>query len=94
MTPTPDTQVFINIQTEFINTRKKRSYIIFMIEDLKILLTELEIINDAQINSESYENNDKYRIAQTLFNTLTGEKIKEINNLIKDLEEEYYNKED
>jgi hypothetical protein len=65
-----------------------------MIEDLKILLTELEIINDAQINSESYENNDKYRIAQTLFNTLTSEKIKEINNLIKDLEEEYYNKED
>ena len=65
-----------------------------MLDDLKILLTELEIINDAQINSESYENNDKYRIAQTLFNTLTGEKIKEINNLIKDLEEEYYNKED
>lgn len=65
-----------------------------MIEDLKILLTELEIINDAQISAECYEDNDKYRIAQTLFNTLTGEKIKEINNLIKDLEEEYYNKED
>lgn len=65
-----------------------------MIEDLKILLTELEIINDAQINSESYENNDKYRIAQTLFNTLTGEKIKVINNLIEELEDEYNNKED
>jgi hypothetical protein len=65
-----------------------------MIEDLKILLTELEIINDAQINSESYENNDKYRIAQTLFNTLTGEKIKEINNLIEELKDEYNNKED
>lgn len=65
-----------------------------MIEDLKILLTELEIINDAQITAENYDDNDKYRIAQTLFNALTGEKIKEINNLIKDLEEEYYNKED
>ena len=65
-----------------------------LIEDLKILLTELEIINDAQINSESYEDNDKYRIAQTLFNTLTSEKIKEINNLISDEENEYNNKED
>ena len=65
-----------------------------MMEDLKILLTELEIINDAQINSESYENNDKYRIAQTLFNTLTSEKIKEINNLIEELKDEYNNKED
>ena len=65
-----------------------------MIEDLKILLTELEIINEAQINAGSYENNDKYRIAQTLFNTLTGEKIKVINNLIEELEDEYNNKED
>ena len=65
-----------------------------MIEDLKILLTKLEIINDAQISAEYYENNDKYRMAQSLFNTLTGDKIKEIDNLIKDLEEEYYNKED
>ena len=68
--------------------------VIYMIEDLKILLTELEIINEAQINAGSYENNDKYRIAQTLFNTLTGEKIKVINNLIEELEDEYNNKED
>lgn len=65
-----------------------------MIEDLKILLTELEIINDAQISAECYENNDKYRMAQTLFNILTGEKIKEINNLIEELKDEYNNKED
>ena len=61
-----------------------------MIEDLKILLTELEIINDAQITAENYDDNDKYRIAQTLFNTLTGEKIKEINNLIEELKKELY----
>jgi hypothetical protein len=65
-----------------------------MLEDLKILLTELEIINDAQITAENYDDNDKYRIAQTLFNTLTGEKIKEINNLIEELKDEYNNKED
>ena len=61
-----------------------------MIEDLKILLTELEIINDAQITAENYDDNDKYRIAQTLFNTLTVEKIKEINNLIEELKKELY----
>ena len=65
-----------------------------LIEDLKILLTELEIINEAQIASESYEDNDKYRIARTMYNTLISDKINKINNLISDEENEYNNKED
>ena len=65
-----------------------------MIEDLKILLTELEIINDAQINAECYQDNDKFRLAQTMFNVLLCKKIIEIKKLLKETEDIENNKED